>query len=289
MEQGIIVKGTGGFYDVLTDQGEVVTCRLRGRLRLEDERVLVGDRVLISCSEGKGLVEEVLPRSTALIRPPIANVEQVMVVTAAAQPDPIPLLFDRILVHVEKAGLQAFVVINKIDLAPDVAQELKKYYDSAGYNILLASAASRQGLNEIKDCLADRITTLAGPSGVGKSSLINALEPGFSLETGDVSEKLGRGRHTTRTVSLLPLPWGGLIADTPGFSRLEMIGIEIEELQHMFPEFEPFYGQCQFRGCLHRHEPNCRVKEAVEDGTIVRQRYEHYLLFLAEIEENKPY
>lgn len=289
MEQGIIVKGTGGFYDVLTDQGKIVTCRLRGRLRLEDERVLVGDRVKITCSDREGVVEEVLPRSNTLIRPPIANVDQVMVVAAAAQPDPIPLLFDRILVHVEKAGLKAFLVINKVDLAPDAAEELKEYYQTAGYPVLLASAAQGRGLEEVRECLKGRITTLAGPSGVGKSSLINALAPGFSLETGDISEKLRRGRHTTRTVSLLALPWGGLIADTPGFSRLEMIDIEVEDLQYMFPEFEPYHSECQFRGCLHRHEPNCRVKEAVADGAIARQRYEHYLLFLDEVEENKPY
>lgn len=289
MEQGIILKGTGGFYEVLTRSGEKVTCRLRGRLRLEDDRVLVGDRVEITSSSGEGVVEQVLPRSNSLLRPPIANVDQVLVVVAAAKPDPVFLLLDRILVHAELSGLNAVVVVNKSELNQAMTDEIIAVYTKAGYPTVAASAKTGQGLDELKEHLKDKVSTLAGPSGVGKSSLVNAIEPGLSLETGDVSAKLRRGRHTTRSVSLLPLSFGGIIADTPGFSRLEMVDIDLDTLPHLFPEFEHYLGECQFRGCFHRHEPNCRVKEAVEANEIAKTRYDHYLVFLREIEESQPY
>lgn len=290
MEKGIIIQGKGGFYQVLTESGETVTCRLRGRLRLEGDRVLVGDRVQITrTGAAEGVVEELLPRETCLQRPPIANVEQVLVVMAAASPDPDLILLDRILVHAELAGLKAVVVINKSDLDEEAAQSLQATYASTGYPMIRSSTKTGVGLEEIRAALKGRVSTFAGPSGVGKSSLINAIEPGYALQTGDVSVKLGRGRHTTRSVSLLPLSFGGLIADTPGFSRLEMVDTEPEELQHLFPEFGEYFGQCQFRSCLHRNEPNCAVKEAVSANLLARSRYEHYLLFLDEIEENKPY
>jgi len=289
MEDGIIIKGIGGFYEVLIEGQITVTCRLRGRPRLEGERVLVGDRVRITRSGQEGVVEEILPRTTHLQRPPIANVNQVMVVMAAANPDPDLILLDRILVHAELAGLEAVVVINKVDLAAGPASSLQSLYNKAGYQTVAASAKAKVGLDCIRDKLAGKLTTFAGPSGVGKSSLINALEPGFSLQIGDVSAKLGRGRHTTRSVSLLPLSSGGLIADTPGFSRLEMVNTEPERLQDLFPEFTAYQGLCQFRGCLHRHEPKCAVKQAVAGNSIAHSRYENYLLFLSEIEAKQPY
>ncbi|KLU40645.1 MAG: hypothetical protein AA931_03580 [Peptococcaceae bacterium 1109] len=290
MEKGIIIQGMGGFYEVLTEGQDTITCRLRGRLRLEGERVLVGDRVKVSRTNAQeGVVEEILPRTTFLPRPPIANVEQVLVVMAAANPDPDLILLDRILVHAELAGLEAVVVINKCDADPAGAQALQELYRKTGYPVILASAKSGTGLGEIQEKLAGRVSTLAGPSGVGKSSLINALEPGYALKTGDISDKLGRGRHTTRSVSLLPLSSGGLIADTPGFSRLDMAEGEPEELQHLFPEFAAYVDDCQFRSCRHRDEPRCGVKEAAAVGKIAPSRYSHYLIFLNEIEANQRY
>jgi len=290
MEKGIIIRGVGGFYEVLTDTQDTVTCRLRGRLRLEGERVLVGDRVLITrTGAGEGVVEELCARKTQLQRPPVANVEQVLVVMAAADPEPDLILLDRILTHAELAGLEAAVIINKSDLTVETAQRLEQIYQPAGYPVIRTSAKAGLGLDAVRERLAGRISTFAGPSGVGKSSLINALEPGYSLQTGEISAKLGRGRHTTRSVSLLRLSSGGLIADTPGFSRLDTVDTELEAVQHLFPEFRPYLGECKFRSCLHRNEPSCAVKDAAAAGKIAASRYEHYLLFLGEVEENQPY
>lgn len=288
MEKGIIIKGVGGAYDVLTDAG-LVTCTLRGRLRLQDRRILVGDRVEISREGESGVVENILPRTTELIRPAIANVEQAVVVFSVENPSPILLLLDRILVNAHLAGVDSVVVINKADLDIDGAEKLAALYDSISYPTLVTSVRHQLGLDDLRKVLDGRVSTLAGPSGVGKSSLLNAVEPGLQLETGEVSERLQRGRHTTRTVQLLPFGHDGLVADTPGFSQLTVTHVAQETLQYSFPEMEPYLGLCQFRGCLHHHEPRCAVKDAVQAGKIHRHRYDHYILFLHEIEDAQPY
>lgn len=282
MEQGIIVKGIGGTYDVQTETG-LVTCTLRGKLRLRDDRVLVGDKVEISRTPGGhlGVVESILPRTTELVRPPIANIDQVVVVFAVQNPSPNYLLLDRILVQAELLNLSCVVVFNKGDLHPEEALELAEAYRSIPYPTIITSVVKKEGLEELKGFLRGKITTLAGPSGAGKSSLLNALDSDFHLETGEVSAKAQRGRHTTRSVELLPLA-EGYVADTPGFSRLSLGSDQERDLQFAFPDFRPHLDFCQFRGCLHRHEPGCQVKAAVQAGQVLTRRYEHYLILLEE-------
>ena len=216
MEQGIIVKGIGGTYEVQTEGG-LVLCSLRGRLRLRDDRILVGDRVEISReAQGRGAVEKILPRRNELTRPAIANVDQVIVVSSVQNPAPNYLLLDRILVQAELLGIDCIVVINKGDLDPARAAELQAMYSGISYPTLVTSGVEKQGLEQLKACLQGRVTTLAGPSGVGKSTLLNALDSSLNLETGKVSVKTQRGKHTTRSVELLPIG-GGYVADTPVF------------------------------------------------------------------------
>lgn len=282
MKQGIILKGVGGTYEVQTEQG-LLLCTLRGRLRLSDDRVLVGDEVEVSPDhDGRhGVVENILPRRNELVRPAIANVDQVMVVFAVQNPSPSFLFLDRILVQAELLNLSCVVVFNKGDLDPAGAKDLQRMYSHISYPTVITSVKENEGLDEVRQLLKGKISTLAGPSGVGKSSLLNALDPRFSLETGQVSAKVQRGRHTTRSVQLLSLG-DGYVADTPGFSRLDLGSDEKAAIQYAFPEFRPFIGSCQFRGCLHRHEPGCQVKKAVEAGEIFPRRYENYLLLLTE-------
>lgn len=282
MEQGIILKGVGGNYEVQTEQG-LLQCTLRGRLRLADSRVLVGDRVEVSREGDRGVVESILPRRSELTRPAIANVDQVVVVFAVQNPAPALVLLDRILVQAELAGLDCVIIFNKCDLDKCKAAELQAMYSSISYPTVVTSVKENLGLEELAGLLEGKISTLAGPSGVGKSSLLNALDLNLNLETGEVSSKIQRGKHTTRTVQLVHFGQSGYVADTPGFSQLGF-GSDLEaELQYAFPEIRHFIGQCQFRGCLHRHEPGCAVKEALQEGRIVSGRYEHYLLFLKEV------
>ncbi|MDI9413441.1 MAG: ribosome small subunit-dependent GTPase A [Bacillota bacterium] len=282
MKQGIIIKGVGGVYDVKVGD-EIVKCSLRGRLRLEEKRILVGDRVELSYAGDHVVVERILPRERVLTRPPIANIDQVITVFAVESPKPNFLFIDRILVHAELANLSCVVIINKADLNQEKAEELQRYFSKISYATIITSCSSGTGLDQFSDLLDNKISALAGPSGVGKSSLLNAIAPELSLETGGLSARVQRGRHTTRSVSLFSLPTGGYVADTPGFSQLDL-ELEMEtDLQFAFPEFQNYFNLCKFRGCLHRHEPGCAVKDAVESGEIHKQRYEHYLIFLEEI------
>lgn len=284
-----MLKGVGGFYSVLVSP-MVYQCRLRGRLRLDERRVLPGDRVVVSIdSSGQGIVEKILPRQTQLFRPSVANVDQAVIVQAVAEPPPNALLIDRLLVLAEHAGLEAVVVFNKADLGLDSeVSELIGVYRNAGYPVITTSAKTGKGLDDLKQVFAGRVSTLAGPSGVGKSSLINAILPGANLQTGAVSQRLGRGKHTTRHVELLQLAGGGLLADTPGFSQLVLPSdLEKARLQELFIEFRPFAGDCRFTGCLHFKEPDCAVREAVSRGEIAQRRYDNYLVLLEELLDNE--
>jgi ribosome biogenesis GTPase len=288
MQEGIIVRAYSSFYYVKVDQ-EIWECKLRGKFRQTKERVLTGDRVLVQAiASGRGVIEKVLPRDRELIRPPVANVHQVVIVMALTSPDPNLGLLDRLLVLTEEESLEPVIVFNKADLAtPERRADLVQLYSRAGYPVLLTSAFTGQGIAELKDCLKEKISVLAGPSGVGKSSLLNQVQPGLTLRTSEVSRKIGRGRHTTRFVELLSLEDGGLVADSPGFSVLSLPRMKREELSGYFRELAEFTGRCRFNSCLHRSEPSCQVKQALEEGLIDERRYASYLTLLQEVIENE--
>jgi len=284
MQQGIVVKAYSGFCYVEAG-GQVWECRLRGKFRLTGQNVLAGDRVTVrETGPGTGIIEEVFPRTKEMDRPPVANVDQVIIVFACAEPEPQTELLDRILLMAEFAGIRPVVCFNKADLVDEKIQTgLASDYLRAGYDVLVTSAVRETGIDAARSCLRGRITVFAGPSGAGKSSLLNAIHPGFRLKTGKVSEKIGRGRHTTRYAELLELEPGSLVVDSPGFSNLFVPQINKQHLAGMFPEFLPYIDLCRFNGCLHRAEPGCAVKEAVQKGKLGQKRYDHYLLFLEEL------
>jgi len=288
MPEGRIVKALSGFYYV-ADGDRVYQCRARGLFKKKDAKVnpLVGDWVVYDAtSAAEGYIMEVGERSSELLRPPIANVDQAVLVFSMVEPSFSSLLLDKFLVHTEKAGIDSVVVLSKADLAEPVEVEaIVRKYETIGYRVIPTSTRDHRGVDDVRSELRDRISVFAGQSGVGKSSLINTLFPGISLQTGDVSQKLGRGRHTTRHVELIPLPEGGYVADTPGFSSLEFIGITELELAQSFREFAEISDQCKFRGCLHLSEPSCAVRTAVETGEFDAGRYEHYKQFMDELRE----
>lgn len=289
MATGRIVKEIGGFYTVYDGQ-QLWQCRARGVFRKKGITPLVGDWVEFEpIGTGEGVVTEVAPRQNALVRPPIANVEQAVLVFSLREPDFSALLTDKFLVHVERAGLNAFLVLTKVDLA-DAEEEIdavRRLYEPAGYPVVATSTVTGRGLDEVAARLKDRVSVFAGQSGVGKSSLLNALIPDLNLPTGAISRKLGRGRHTTRHVELIRLPGGGFVADTPGFSQLDFFDISSQELASCFPEIRRAAEGCRFRGCLHVKEPDCAVRAAAESGEIPPSRYRHYLAFLTEIRERE--
>jgi ribosome biogenesis GTPase len=296
MPEGRIVKALSGYYYV-ADGDQVIQCRARGLFKKKDAKVnpLVGDWVVYeSVSETEGYVMRVSERKSELLRPPISNVDQAILVFSLKEPAFSPLLLDKFLVHTEHAGIDSVIVLSKADLAtPDEIGQAMRKYERVGYRVIPTSKRDGRGVDELRAELSDRISVFAGQSGVGKSSLINLLFPGIQLQTGDVSQKLGRGRHTTRHVELIPLPNGGYVADTPGFSSLEFIGLSELELAQSFRDFEPFSDACKFRGCLHLSEPGCAVRAAVETEEIDPARYEHYKQFTEELKEfqrrNKPW
>ncbi|ATW24691.1 ribosome small subunit-dependent GTPase A [Candidatus Formimonas warabiya] len=288
MEEGILIKGYGGFYYVKVGE-KIRECSLRGKFRRLKQNFLPGDRVSISLlDEGKGVIEQVLPRTSELRRPPVANVEQVGVTFALKNPDPDFLLLDRILIMVRHHHLLPLIFFNKVDLVEEGrSDQLVRIYQKAGYPVIKCSTKTGEGIDEIRLLLKDKISVFTGPSGAGKSSLLNAVQQGLSLKTGHVSSKIGRGKHTTRHVELLELDLGGLVADTPGFSVLDMPPMLREDLDSFFPEIRAHAGVCRFHSCLHHQEPDCAVKEAVSAGEIDPGRYQRYLLFLQEVIENE--
>ena len=275
---GRIVKALSGFYYVDAGAGEPVPCRGRGRLRHQRVTPLVGDRVEVTLTQdGTGMVDAVLPRKNQFSRPAVANIDQMVIVCSGATPVTDPFLIDRMAAMAEWKGCVPLIVFNKCDL--ERAEELAGLYRAAGFPTLQVSARTDEGVAALAAAVAGKVSAFTGNSGVGKSSILNALQPGFRLEVGEVSEKLGRGRHTTRHVELFPVA-GGLVADTPGFSSFdveEMEAIPKEKLAAAFREFAPYLGACRFQGCAHVKEKGCAVREAVEAGEIAPSRHKSYV------------
>ena len=291
MINGKIIKGIGGFYYVDTENG-LYECRARGIFRKNKITPLVGDRVSISVVDEenkKGVVEEIEERDTELVRPPIANVDKALIVFAIKNPAPNLSLLDRFIVLAEKENLEIVIVFTKVDLDADgeLLAELKSIYEVSGYKVISVSNKLKLNIDKIKEELKENTVVFAGPSGVGKSSLLNEVDKNFELKTGEVSDKIKRGKHTTRHAELLKLECGGMVADTPGFSSLTLDDIDESELKEYFIEFDK-YDDCRFGSrCIHENEPSCAVKEAVENGEISKKRYESYIQLLNEIRSGK--
>lgn len=288
MEQGILLKSYGGFYFVWV-AGETYTCAIRGKLRKDPGGIIVGDMVHISVTgDHAGVIEEILPRRNRLLRPKVANIDQALLVLACGHPAPDWLLLDKMLVMALKNHIQPIICLNKSDL-PNAAAYVNDLdiYRKAGFTAFAVSAQTQAEVETVRRLLQGKISVFAGPSGVGKSSLINSLLEDTSQETGEISRKLGRGRHTTRYAQLIPWLDGGFLADTPGFSLLNVADVKKEELSGYYPEMAAVADKCRFQGCIHQNEPDCRVKELVEEGTIAKERYERYLFLLEEIKNKE--
>ena len=284
--QGIILRGIGGFYYAMDDMGTVHTLKAQAKLRRERLKPKVGDRIELSPGEGEeyGWILGILPRRNELTRPPVANIDVICIVVAAATPDPDLLLADRLMLNARRAGVDVQLVINKCDLDPAGAESIAAQYRGAGAEPVLVSAAKGEGLEALRTMLRGKTHALAGQSGAGKSTLINALY-GLRMETSDLSRKIERGKNTTRHCELVPVEGGGMVLDTPGFSLLETELFDPVELKEFWPEFAEYEGQCFFQPCYHATEPRCAVREAVADGKIDAQRHERYVALLDEMRQ----
>ena len=286
--QGTIIKGIAGFYYVKTEDNELIECKARGKFRFDEFTPMVGDLVEITVKDNKGIIDSILPRKSKLIRPAVANITQAFIVFAFKNPDINLELLNRFLVLCEFNNLKVTVCLNKIDLKEADKNEIINMVNSAGYNLILLNAREGIGIDKIKEKLQGNITVLCGPSGAGKSTILNAVAGKKLMETGIVSAKAGRGKHTTRHSELIQVE-NGFIVDTPGFSSLETEYIEKDQLQYCFPEFNDFIGHCRFNGCLHHKEPDCAVKASVADKIISETRYNFYIKLLEEISNIRRY
>lgn len=288
MQQGRVIKALNSFYFVQCGEN-LISCKLRGRFKKERITVCIGDMVEFDLLSGNnGVIEKLLPRKNLLYRPMVANIDQVIIVFAAKNPDPHPLLIDRFLVMSEWSKIPEIVLCcNKTDLIRNSEMENPLIpYRKIGYTVIGISAIEQIGTDEIKQRLNGKVTVFAGPSGVGKSSLLNSIDKSFNLQVGEISDKIKRGKHTTRLAQLIPF-LDGAVVDTPGFSSLELTDIVPEALANYFKEFRPYLAGCYYRACTHSHEPDCVLKKALTDGKISEERYQSYLKLLKEILERK--
>lgn len=291
--QGKIIKGIAGFYYVHVEGQGTYECKAKGIFRKDHVKPLVGDNVAVDVldeEEMLGNIREILPRRNVLLRPAVANVDQALVIFAIVKPQPNFNLLDRFLIRMERQNLPTVICFNKQDIASVEEKEaLRQAYETCGYQVLFLSALENEGVEEIRALLQGKTTTVAGPSGVGKSSLINRLSPQAGMETGSISRKIERGRHTTRHSEIIALGEASYIMDTPGFTSLSISEITKEELGQYYPEFVQYEPYCRFSGCAHISEPSCGVKEAVEAGRISRVRYENYRVLYQELKDIKRY
>ena len=291
--QGKIVKGIAGFYYVHIEGKGIFECKAKGIFRKEHIKPLVVDNVEMDIlDEGAmtGNIVEILPRQNALIRPAVANIDQALVIFAIVKPDPNFNLLDRFLIAMQKQGIDSIICFNKQDIATEEEKEnLRQAYEACGCQVLFASANENEGIDVLKELLHNKTTAVAGPSGVGKSSIINRLQPEIQMETGAISEKIARGKHTTRHSELIYIQDGTYIMDTPGFSSLDVVGMEKEELREYYPEFINYEPMCKFQGCVHIHEPKCGVKDALAEGKISEVRYKNYCLLYEELKAQRKY
>ena len=284
--QAIILKGIGGFYYAMGDSGEVHTVRAQGKLRRERLKPKVGDRVEITPGAGEehGWIHAILPRRSELVRPPVANIDVVVIVASAAAPAPDLMMVDRLMINARRANIDVQLVISKCDLDSGGAQAILEQYRGAGAEPMRVSAKTGEGIDTLRLCLSGRVHALAGQSGAGKSTLINALY-GLTLETGRLSRKIDRGKNTTRSCELICVPGGGMVLDTPGFSLLETDVFDPVEIKDSYPEYTPYEGQCFFQPCYHATEPRCAVKDAVAEGTIDSERHARYAAILEDMRQ----
>ena len=286
---GRIVKSLSGFYDVQTKE-EILICRARGNLRKGDLTPLTGDQVEVSVSQGQGMVERILPRKNSFVRPAVANLDALVVFAANVNPVTEPFLIDRVAAIAGDQEVPVVLCVNKTDLDP--GDRLAAIYEAAGFPVIRTSAETGAGIPELRQAITGKLTAFTGNSGVGKSSVLNRLAPGLAIQTGSVSEKLGRGRHTTRHVELYRLEENTYVADTPGFSSFDTDRMELilkENLQYAFPDFAPYVGHCRFADCAHLTEPGCAVTEALGKGAIQRSRYESYVRLYEKAREIKTW
>lgn len=284
MNSGIVIKNVNGYFYVQDEVCTVHECKVRGRIKKNKYSLLVGDRVEIS---DDGFVETILPRKNSMIRPAVANIDQVVLVVAAHEPDINLLLLNKMLVMIEHVDIPIVLCINKCDLADSETDELVALYQSIGYTVITTSVYANLGITTLKEILSHKVTAFAGPSGVGKSSLLNAVDSKFAFQTGEVSDKIKRGKHTTRHASLFSLDDDSFIMDTPGFSAIEFSDISLERLPTLFPEFNNYVENCKFSPCYHEHEPVCGVKEAINSNRITPSRYAAYMSIRKDIQSQR--
>ena len=290
--QGKIIKGIAGFYYVQTED-KLYECKAKGIFRNKKMKPLVGDNVEIDIldeTDQEGNITKIYERHNELIRPAVSNVDQALIIFAAKNPKPNYNLLDRFLMMMEKQDVPVIVCFNKVDLAKEKELKLlEKVYENCGHIVRFISVKEEEGIDEIRELIHGKTTVLAGPSGVGKSSLMNLLQPEAQMETGEVSEKIKRGKHTTRHSELIYIGEDTYLMDTPGFSSLFLENIEKEDLKYYFPEFTPYENTCKFNGCCHIHEPGCEVKKALEEGKISKMRYDDYCMFYEELAQQKKW